>query len=175
MEFRCSLDDSEMGIYGPGWKLEMKHGWSRDLNGDETGSVRMWVAHLQTLVCLILLRITIFTVSCQLSVVGSNVNMCYFRSFSVWYRGQYGVTSYHFACDLSSNIYSILPPSDRSWMLRITVKSSQVFAAIVICVVSYGGSHFCLRIPGESLAYSLSLWYVFLTKWQYVNSTKVNR
>ena len=25
MEFRCSLDDSEMGIYGPGWKLEMKH------------------------------------------------------------------------------------------------------------------------------------------------------
>ena len=42
-----------MGIYGPGWKLEMKHGWSRDLNGDKTGSVWMWVAHLQTLVCLI--------------------------------------------------------------------------------------------------------------------------
>ena len=61
---------------------------------------------------------------CQPSVVGSNVNMCYFRSFSVWYRSQYGVTSYHFACDLSSNNYSILPPSDRSWMLRITVKSS---------------------------------------------------
>ena len=82
------------------------------------------------------LRITISTVSCQLSVVGPDVNMCYFRSFSVWYRGQYGVTSYHFACDLSSDIYSILPPSDRSWMLRITVKSLQIFAAIVICVVS---------------------------------------
>ena len=123
----------------------------------------------------LLLRITISTVRCQLSVVGPDVNRCYFRSFSVWYRGQYGVTSYHFACDLSSNIYSILPPSDRPWMLPITVKSSQIFAAIVICVVSYGGSHFCLRIPGESLAYSLSLWHVFLTKWQYVNSHKVNR
>ena len=41
MEFRCSLDESEMGIYGPGWKLEMEHGWSRDFNGDEPGP--MWM------------------------------------------------------------------------------------------------------------------------------------
>ena len=53
MEFRHSLDESEMEIYGPGRKLEMEHGWSRDLNGDETGPVWMWVAHLQTLMCLI--------------------------------------------------------------------------------------------------------------------------
>ena len=104
-EFRCNLDESEMGIYGPGWKLEtvfkisagprtltgkiwvgparfgklsffiiykfsqnrasvrqvsdlilktveMEHGWSKDLNGDEPGPMWMWVAHLQTLMCL---------------------------------------------------------------------------------------------------------------------------
>ena len=148
------------------------HPRSREDSGSYLGSLS-YMPHLEKgSICW---ESTIFTVSCQLSVVGPNVNMCYFHSFSVWYCGQYGVTSYHFACDLSSNIYSILPPSDRSWMLRITVKSSQIFAAIVICVASHGGSHFCLRIPGESLAYSLSLWYVFLTKWQYVNSHKVNR
>ena len=102
-----------------------------------------------------------FTVSCQLSGVGPDVNMCYFRSFSVWFHGQYGVTPCDFAYDLLSDIDSILPPSGRSWMLPITVKSLQIFAEIVICVASQGGSHFCLRIPGESLAYSLSLWYVF--------------
>ena len=26
MEFRRSLDESEMEMYGPGWKLEMEHG-----------------------------------------------------------------------------------------------------------------------------------------------------
>ena len=35
MEFRRSLVESEMEIYGPGWKLEMEQGWSRDLNGDD--------------------------------------------------------------------------------------------------------------------------------------------
>ena len=53
MEFRRSLDESEMEIYGPGWKLEMELGWSRDLNVDETGAVWIWLAHLQTLMCLI--------------------------------------------------------------------------------------------------------------------------
>ena len=53
MEFRRSLDESEMEIYGPGWKLEMELGWSRDLNVDEAGAVWMWLAHLQTLMCLI--------------------------------------------------------------------------------------------------------------------------
>ena len=47
---RHDLDRGETWMW---WKLEMEHGWSRDLNGDKTGPVLMWVAHLQTLICLI--------------------------------------------------------------------------------------------------------------------------
>ena len=75
-----------------------------------------------------------------MSVVRPIIKMCHFRRLSFWFHGQCGVTISYFAREMSSYIYSTLPPSDRSWMLRIPVKSSQIFAAIVTNLASHGGS-----------------------------------